>query len=196
MSNKIVIDRGNLAEIPRTYIDRFGSITFKEEDVKEVAESLLMRSIFGLIGLEGFEPSVQWIYAQLNWADPSEISYALNRLKEFGMLVQIEGKYVSIDLDFEDYLSNEAILSTQYIFSTDLSQLIQKNTAIINSKSTGVYLWTEDIYKKFFHGIEILIKQANMEARNTEGKDMLVAFDFSMTEVTRTLVAESKDKGE
>lgn len=196
MSKNLIIDKAKLQEIPRTYIESIGSVTFKEEDVREVAESLLMRSIFGLIELDGFEPSVEWIQPRLNWADTNEVNYALKRLNEFGMLIQADGKYLCVNINFDDYLSQPESLSAQYLFSTELGQLIHKYPKIINTQATGVYLWNESIYRKFAHGIEILINQANMEARNSQGKDMLVAFDFSMTEVTRAVSAETKDQGE
>lgn len=140
MSKTLIVDKDNLVGIPRTYIDSIGSVTFKEEDVREVAESLLMRSIIGLIELEGFDPSSQWIQPRLSWADANEISYALKRLNEFGMLNQTDGKYLCLNISFDDYLSQAESLSAQYLFSTELGQLIHKYPEIINTQATGVYL--------------------------------------------------------
>lgn len=197
MSRKIALAEDDNMGTPRTYIKSVGSVTFKTEDVREVAESLLMRSILGLIEVEGFVPLVQWVHPRLNWADPKEIIYALKSLSEFGMLRQgSDGKYISIEINFDDYLSHSENLNAQYLFSTELGQLIRKNPDVINTLATGTYLWNEEIYKKFAAGIGILIEQANMEARNIAENDMLVGFNFSMTEVTRPLPDKSFDKGE
>nr|BFD65064.1 hypothetical protein HAGR004_00860 [Bdellovibrio sp. HAGR004] len=183
---------------PRTTLKGLGSVTFKEEHVREVAESLLMRSILGLVELNGFEPRTEWVLSRLIWAESEDVDFALQNLHEFGMLLKgSDGRYISVDIDFDDYLSHLDSLSAQYLFSTELGQLIRNNPEVINTQATGTYLWTEEIYHKFTTGLQILITQANKEAAltNTE-KDMLVGFNFSMTEVTRPVPSKNGKKGE
>ncbi|WP_415063170.1 DUF4423 domain-containing protein [Bdellovibrio sp.] len=196
MSNKIDVSKDTRVDTPRTFIEDMGSITFKEEHVREVAESMLMRSILGLIDLDGFEASVEWLQKHLNWADPKEVEYALQDLQEFGMLKsRPDGSYISFGINFDEYLSHIDSVAAQYLFSSELGQLIKKCPNIINTQTTGTYLWNEEIYRKFSSGIEILISQANMEARNSSINDMLVGFNFSMTELTRPVPVKSR-KGE
>lgn len=197
MSSKIDVSKNVRLDAPRTFVESLGSITFREEHVREVAESMLMRSILGLIDLDGFEATTEWVQKHLNWADPKEVDYALQDLQEFGMLKKRkDGRYISFGINFDDYLSHIDSVAAQYLFSSELGQLIRKYPNIINTQTTGTYLWNEEIYRKFSAGIEILISQANMEARNSSSNnDMLVGFNFSMTELTRPVPVKSR-KGE
>ncbi|WP_347358774.1 hypothetical protein [Bdellovibrio sp.] len=183
---------------PRTTLKGLGSVTFKEEHVREVAESLLMRSILGLVEMGGFTPCTEWVRGRLSWAEVEDVDFALQNLHDFGMLqMGSDGRYISFDINFDDYLSHTDSLSAQYLFSTELGQLIRNNPEIINTQATGTHLWSEDIYHKFVTGLQILITQANKEASmSSDEKDMLVSFNFSMTEVTRPVSSTSTKKGE
>lgn len=163
------------------------SFYITEDSANRITASLVANSILSLLGDLNFKNDLNWLKAKLSWADAEEIEESYIFLQELGAIrYSIDGKPIAAEINRFSVTKNaEAQVMKNYLFISELSQLIAKQPEIVNYTQVGTNLWNEETYYYFIENFQKLVRECNARAESVVGNDMVVGISMQVTEVSR-----------
>ena len=163
------------------------SFYITEDSANRITASLVANSILSLLGDLNFKNDLNWLKAKLSWADTEEIEESYIFLQELGAIrYSIDGKPIAAEINRFSVTKNaEAQVMKNYLFISELSQLIAKQPEIVNYTQVGTNLWNEETYYYFIENFQKLVRDCNDRAESVVGNDMVVGISMQVTEVSR-----------
>ncbi len=163
------------------------SFYITEDSANRITASLVANSILSLLGDLNFKNDLNWLKAKLSWADAEEIEESYIFLQELGAIrYSIDGKPIAAEINRFSVTKNaEAQVMKNYLFISELSQLIAKQPEIVNYTQVGTNLWNEETYYYFIENFQKLVRECNARTESATGNDMVVGISMQVTEVSR-----------
>ena len=163
------------------------SFYITEDSANRITASLVANSILSLLGDLNFKNDLNWLKAKLSWADAEEIEESYIFLQELGAIrYSIDGKPIAAEINRFSVTKNaEAQVMKNYLFISELSQLIAKQPEIVNYTQVGTNLWNEETYYYFIENFQKLVRECNARTESVTGNDMVVGISMQVTEVSR-----------
>jgi hypothetical protein len=155
------------------------TLQYNKGAVLELSRNLLWQSVVNLIPHADFQPTIEWVRSKLPSLSFEEAGSTIEALRLEGFLNKsFDGKWLEVNINFQDYLGRPEILESQFIISNEVASLIQE------SRRPYVYqtfvLSSESAYVKWANAVHSATVEFRKTSEEMNGNERTILYALAI----------------